>query len=55
VVALDLNSFHSGHGSVCPDAVNRLHLDRLEPMGDTGAALRFVRFIDRVVALVFAD
>jgi predicted ATPase len=30
------------------DEVDRIVLDRLEPMGDTDYALRFVRFIDRV-------
>jgi len=43
-----LAATHPMYDAAWLDEVDRIQLDRLEPMGDTDEALRFVRFIDRV-------
>ena len=43
-----LSAIHPMYDAAWLDEVDRILLDRLEPMGDTDEALRFVRFIDRV-------
>jgi cell division protein ZapE len=54
-----LAATHPMYDAAWLDEVDRIQLDRLEPMGDTDEALRFVRFIDRVydrdVALSLAE
>jgi cell division protein ZapE len=43
-----LAAIHPMYDAAWLDEVDRIILDRLEPMDDTDEALRFVRFIDRV-------
>ena len=43
-----LAATHPMYDAAWLDEVDRVQLDRLEPMGDADEALRFVRFIDRV-------